>query len=96
MDKRNLQIFREKQVIHEDSTNIKINNKMSKKTINSLQLMKPAKESKPNKVQFNTTKTVRNISYEPNIDQSAYLKFFDGLTNEWKDDIYTDNPDVMI
>ena len=36
------------------------------------------------------------MSYIPDIDQSAYLKFFDKITNEWKDDIHTDNPDIMI
>ena len=43
INKRNIQIHREQQVIHKDSTNIEVNKKMCRKTINSLQLMKPAK-----------------------------------------------------
>ena len=99
MNKRNIQIYREQQVIHKDSTNIKVNDKMCRKTINSIQLMKPAKRNNPKKVSCNETthdKSVKNMSYIPDIDQSAYLKFFDKLTNEWRDDIHTDKTDIMI
>ena len=53
MDKRNLQIFREKQIVQEDDTNIKINKNMSKRTINSLQLLKPSKGDNKRKIYHN-------------------------------------------
>ena len=53
MNKRNIQIYRKQQVIHKDITNIEINDKMCRKTVNSLQLMKPVNKNISKKVALN-------------------------------------------
>ena len=52
---------------------------MCKKTINSIQLIKPANKNVSRKIAFNEAvhdKSIKNMSYVQDIDQSAYLKFF--------------------
>ena len=57
--------------------------------------MKPIK--KDNRKQVNCgEKLIRNMLHYNGLDQSAYLKYFDKITEEWVDDNKTDNPDILV
>ena len=41
-------------------------------------------------------KSIKNMSYSTNVDQSTYLKYFDEVSKKWIDDIETSNPDIIV
>ena len=61
--------------------------------------MKPVNKNVSKKIALNEAyhnKYIRNMSYTTNVDQSAYLKYFDEVSEKWIDDIETSNPDIIV
>ena len=56
---------------------------MRKSTIDCLRLLESNKDDITKQICYGKM-TIRNASQNPNIDKTAYLKYYDKLTNEWK------------